>query len=95
SRDCREGCFPAGVLSEMFDAYRALVTGLGERDWSTDATVRLPDAALAARVRRNDTSAPIPEGSLTDLFRKRVAEHPNRIALSWRTGEFDEHTLTS
>ncbi|NEW41027.1 amino acid adenylation domain-containing protein [Nocardia cyriacigeorgica] len=95
SWDCREGCFPAGVLSEMFDAYRALVTGLGERDWSTDATVRLPDAALAARVRRNDTSAPIPEGSLTDLFRKRVAEHPNRIALSWRTGEFDEHTLTS
>ncbi|SOJ57555.1 Phenyloxazoline synthase MbtB [Mycobacterium simulans] len=88
SWDYRASCFPPGVVADMFGAYVGLLESLGARDWSTPATVDLPQHSQLIRQQRNATTAPRPEGLLYDAFQKQVQRDPSRIALRWAADEY-------
>nr|WP_241010661.1 non-ribosomal peptide synthetase [Mycobacterium gordonae] len=89
SWDYRAGCFPTGVVADMFDAYIGLLEGFGGHDWSTPAVIELPQRSRSTRQRRNATSAARPEGLLFDAFREQATNDPGRVALRWTAGEFE------
>lgn len=89
SWDYRAGCFPQGVVTDMFDAYVGMVESLGAHDWSSPAVIELPPHSRLIRRQRNATASPKPTGLLYDAFRERVRADPTRIALRWAAGEFD------
>ncbi|TXH34927.1 MAG: amino acid adenylation domain-containing protein, partial [Rhodospirillaceae bacterium] len=90
SWDYRAGCFPPGVVEDMFGAYISLLESLATHDWSVPAVIGLPEHSRLIRRRRNTTTAPYPAGLLYDAFRERAQADPGRIALSWAAGEFDD-----
>ena len=90
SWDYRAGCFPPGVVADMFDAYVTLLESLGTHDWSATAVIDLPEHSRQIRRQRNATTAPRPVGLLYDAFREQVQADPTRIALRWATDEFDD-----
>jgi len=87
--DYRSGCFPPGVVEDMFDAYVAVLESLGGHDWSAPVVVALPEHSRMIRRHRNATTAPRPGGLLHDRFREQARIDPERIALYWAAGEFD------
>lgn len=89
SWDYRAGCFPPGVVADMFGAYVHLLESLDTLDWSRPVAIDLPQHSLAVREQRNDTAAPRSEGLLYDGFRWQAQTDPGRIALRWAVGEFD------
>lgn len=89
SWDYRAGCFPTGVVADMFDAYIGLLEGFGGHDWSTPAVIELPQHSRSTRQRRNATSVARPEGLLFDAFREQAINDPGRVALRWTAGEFE------
>jgi amino acid adenylation domain-containing protein len=68
--DAVEELFPAGVLSEMFDAYCCLLERLagGEEAWREPSRRLLPGSQAEQRAKVNATDAPVPEGMLHTLF---------------------------
>jgi len=88
SWDYRAGCFPPGVVADMFGAYVSLLESLGAHDWSTPAAIDLPQHSRLIRQRRNATTTPRPTGLLYDAFRNQVRADPTLIALRWASGEF-------
>ncbi len=88
SWDYRAGCFPTGVVADMFEAYVGLLEHLGAHDWSTPVAIELPRHSRLIREQRNATAAPRPAGLLYDAFRKQAQVDPTRIALRWAAGEF-------
>lgn len=92
SWDYRAGCFPAGVVTDMFDAYVGLLEALGSHDWSTPAAIELPHHSQLVRQRRNATTAARPAGLLFDAFREQARSDPAKVALRWTAGEFDDGT---
>ncbi|KAA8965444.1 non-ribosomal peptide synthetase [Mycobacterium sp.] len=89
SWDYRSGCFPPGVVEDMFDAYVAVLESLGDHDWSAPVAVALPEHSRMIRQRRNATAVHRPGGLLHDRFREQAGTDPERIALRWAAGEFD------
>ncbi|SCG39727.1 non-ribosomal peptide synthetase [Micromonospora humi] len=71
--------FPPGVSEAMFDAYVGLLRALVDGDWS--ASVGLPAAQRAVRVRVNDTAAELPVGLLHEGFFGWAAREPGRTAV--------------
>lgn len=88
SWDYRAGCFPPGVVDDMFEAYVTLLERLGGHDWSTPATPGLSAHSRLARAHRNATTTPAPAGLLYDAFRENAATHPARLALRWRPDDY-------
>jgi len=83
--DAVDALFPAGLLDELFDAYRRLVHRLTEDDaaWqeSPRQSVPLPAVALETRARANATAAPISSQLLHELFFERAAKHAQDTAV--------------
>ena len=90
SWDYRAGCFPPGVVADMFASYINLLESLGTYDWSTRAVVDLPQHSRRIRQQRNATTAPRPTGLLYDAFREQVQVDPMLTAVCWAEGEFDD-----
>jgi amino acid adenylation domain-containing protein len=90
SWDYRAGCFPPGVVVDMFEAYVSLLESLGAHDWSTPAVIDLPQRTRLIRRQRNATTAPRPPALLYDAFRQQVRLDPTLIALRWAAGEFGD-----
>jgi yersiniabactin nonribosomal peptide synthetase len=88
SWDYRAGCFPPGVVADMFGAYVSLLERLGAHDWSAPAAIDLPRHSRLTRQQRNATTTPRPTGLLYDAFRNQVRADPTLIALRWAAGEF-------
>lgn len=89
SWDHRSGCFPSGVVDDMFDSYIAVLEQLAGGAWDEPAVVDLPDRSRRVRARRNATDAPLPTGLLYDGFRRRALADPDRIAVRWQPDEYD------
>ena len=89
SWDYRAGCFPPGVVADMFGAYIHLLESLGTRDWSAPPIIELPQHSRLIRRQRNAAAAPRPDGLLYEAFRAQAQGDPTRIALRWAAGEFD------
>ena len=89
SWDYRAGCFPDGVVADMFGAYVSLLESLDYHDWSTPAAIDLPQHSRLIRRQRNATTMSVPTGLLYDAFRQQARVDPGRIALRWAAGEFD------
>lgn len=92
SWDYRAGCFPPGVVEDMFGAYVRLLEGLATHDWSAPPEIDLPPHSRLVRQQRNATTAPRPTGLLFDAFREQARLNPTRVALRWGAGEFDADT---
>jgi amino acid adenylation domain-containing protein len=89
SWDHRYGCFPPGVVDDMFDTYTGLLQQLASGDWNEPALVGLPEHSRRTRARRNATEAPLPDGLLHDGFRQQALAAPHRIAVRWQPDEYD------
>jgi pyochelin synthetase len=75
--DAVEDLFPAGLLDDMFDAYRSLLYSLAdEREYKL-----IPEEQLARRQHVNDTAGPVPSGLLHDRFIKQALRQPDAVAL--------------
>ncbi|HUJ75851.1 MAG TPA: AMP-binding protein, partial [bacterium] len=81
--DVVEGLFPAGMIGDMFAAYRELLGELagGEEAWEGRRRLRLPDGQLQERELANATAAALPQGLLQDGFLRQAAQHPERTAV--------------
>jgi len=77
--DAVDALFPAGLLDELFDAYRRLVRRLAEDDtaWQESPRQNVPllAAALETRDRVNATAAPVSNQLLHELFFEQAAKH--------------------
>src|SRR5574337_1530082 len=89
SWDYRAGCFPPGVVVDMFGAYVSLLEKLGTHDWPTPVEIDLPRHSRLIRRQRNATTTPRPAALLYDAFREQAQVDPTRTALRWAAGEFD------
>ncbi|MEU9294623.1 amino acid adenylation domain-containing protein [Streptomyces sp. NPDC048266] len=89
--DTLDDRFPEGLVDEMFDAYRGLLTELSSSPeaWKRATFDLTPPGGPAARRAANDTRRPRAATTLHGLFRERLAEDPDRPAVL--TGE---HTVT-
>ncbi|MET9108796.1 amino acid adenylation domain-containing protein [Streptomyces zhihengii] len=86
--DAVEELFPAGLLDDMFAAYRALLDRLAADpdSWTGTGTGGLlPGRQRAERDAANDTAEPIPARTLGDLVVSRALACPDAVAV------VDEH----
>lgn len=88
SWDYRAGCFPGGVVTDMFAAYVGLLERLGSHDWAAAVPIGLSKHSALARQRRNATTVPRPPGLLYQAFREHAQRNPAAIALCWAADEF-------
>ncbi|MBM0236024.1 amino acid adenylation domain-containing protein [Micromonospora sp. ATA32] len=81
--DSADDLYPAGMIDEMFAAYRKLLTRLATDDtvWREPVFDLTPASQLNIRRQVNDTAAPVPMVTLHDLFRQQAQRHPERIAV--------------
>jgi amino acid adenylation domain-containing protein len=75
--------YPAGLVEDMFEHYRAHLLDLSERPsaWQQRRSP-LPSRQLAARRRANDTRLELPGGTLYSLFEQAARATPERLAIS-------------
>ncbi|HEY0783841.1 MAG TPA: amino acid adenylation domain-containing protein, partial [Thermoanaerobaculia bacterium] len=78
--------FPAGLIDELFAAYRGLVERLAEDDasWTAPLPSLAPlvaERAVALLAAANDTAAPVPAGLLHEPFFARAERDPNAVAV--------------
>lgn len=87
--DIRENAFPDGTADAMFEAYRDLVTRLGDSgaDWELPVGALAPSAQLAVRERANATSGQRSGRRLHDAFFVRAGETPGAAAVLAAAGE--------
>lgn len=88
SWDYRAGCFPDGVIADMFAAYVGLLERLGAHDWAAPVSIGLPQHSALARQRRNATTVPAARGVLYQAFREYAQRCPAAVALRWAADEF-------
>jgi amino acid adenylation domain-containing protein len=81
--DAVEELFPAGMLDDMFGAYRALLSRLADRENAFEDEVRelLPTYQLEQRARVNATERPLSEHLLHELFIRQASRQPDREAV--------------
>ena len=85
--DAVEELFPAGLLDDMFEAYRRLLQDLATDDSAWQRTLAenarrlLPASQMALREAANNTKAPVTDDLLHTPFLKQVAERPQQIAV--------------
>ncbi|MCI4066448.1 amino acid adenylation domain-containing protein [Micromonospora sp. R77] len=81
--DSADDLYPAGMIDEMFAAYRMLLTRLATDDdaWQETVFDLTPARQLTIRRTVNDTAAPVPMVTLHDLFRKQAERNPERTAV--------------
>jgi amino acid adenylation domain-containing protein len=75
--------YPAGMVQDMFEHYRAHLLDLAERAsaWQ-ERRSPLPARQLAARRRANETQLALPGGTLYSLFEQAAATAPDRLAVA-------------
>lgn len=88
SWDYRAGCFPDGVIPDMFAAYVGLLERLGAHDWAVPVSIGLPSHSALVRQQRNATTGPTPRAGLYQAFREHARRDPAAIALRWAADEF-------
>ncbi|HEV2705773.1 MAG TPA: beta-ketoacyl synthase N-terminal-like domain-containing protein, partial [Pyrinomonadaceae bacterium] len=81
--DAVEELFPPDVLQQMFDSYCSLLERLAkdEKCWDDARVLELPPTQAARRAAYNETSAPLSDACLHQLFLQQAAQHPHRPAL--------------
>ena len=85
--DAVEALFPAGLLDDMFDAYRRLLHRLAdeEESWQEGryemGSKLVAQAALQQRALINSTQAPVSEGLLHSFFAAQALQRPDRPAV--------------
>ncbi|MGI5519987.1 amino acid adenylation domain-containing protein [Micromonospora sp. CA-259024] len=87
--DAVEALFPAGVLDDMFAAYRAMLDRLTTDPAAWDCTdlTELPAGQAAERAAANRTTTPLPVRTLPDLVEERAAAQPDAVAVITSDGE--------
>ncbi|MEV6813531.1 amino acid adenylation domain-containing protein [Micromonospora sp. NPDC051296] len=89
SWDTADGLYPAGLVDEMFAAYRRLLVDLATDDaaWTATRGDRLtPDRQLAVRARVNDTAAAMAPRTLHGMFLAQARRTPDAEAVLTPTG---------
>lgn len=78
-----EGCFPEGMLEDMFGAYTSAVLELArsKEAWDKRNLIGLPKAQAERRRAVNSTTSPFPGEDLYSLFIKQAAATPEAEAL--------------
>ncbi|MCG8463170.1 MAG: amino acid adenylation domain-containing protein, partial [Holophagales bacterium] len=73
--DAVEELFPQGLLDDLFGVYVALLERLAEdgEAWDAPSLDLLPEPQRRQREEVNGTAAPVPHGTLLDLFDQRLA----------------------
>jgi len=81
--DAIDELFPAGMLDDMLDAYRALLERLatGEAAWREASPVALPDAQRRRREEANATAWDVPPELLHRRFEEHARKRPEAIAI--------------
>lgn len=81
--DAVEDLFPAGLLSDMFEAYCDLLGRLANdpSSWDHETVVELPSEQLAQRTQINATSGQLSHECLHTLFSQRAAAAPDDEAV--------------
>ncbi|OEJ27976.1 hypothetical protein AR457_29385 [Streptomyces agglomeratus] len=88
--DAVEALFPAGMLDDMFDAYRGALDRLAVDPvaWTEPAvSAALPPWQLAERRAANDTGTEIPVRTLGELVESRALGCPDAVAVIDESGE--------
>ena len=92
--DAVAGIFPDGVIDEMFAAYCRLLNRLVSEPaaWEDVRHTHVSPAQLAQRTAVNDTTAPLPEGTLYTHFVAQAARQPDHPAViaNGRTLTYDD-----
>jgi amino acid adenylation domain-containing protein len=88
SWDAVEDLFPAGLLDDMFDAYRSLLERLAAGDdvWCAEQTVEVPARQIEIREAVNDTDAPAAEGLLHSALARHAQTAGDAPAVLTSTG---------
>ncbi|MDG4830626.1 amino acid adenylation domain-containing protein [Solwaraspora sp. WMMD1047] len=89
--DAVEDLFPDRLLDDMFDAYRGLLERLAADEAAWDvagAAVPIPGWQLAERAAVNDTVAPIPERTLSEIVAEQAVRSPDAVAVIADDGQF-------
>ncbi|NLU80646.1 amino acid adenylation domain-containing protein [Micromonospora sp. HNM0581] len=82
-----EELFPEGLLDGFTEAYQRLLDGLVDgAAWQHTRFDLLPAAQRARRESANDTTVPIPEVLLSELFLAQVDRAPDAVAIVTSTG---------
>jgi yersiniabactin nonribosomal peptide synthetase len=81
--DFVDGLFQPGVIDAMFEAYGRILGQLADdaKVWAEPVASLLPSRQAALRAQRNETDAPLPQGSLHDGFFEAVKASPDAPAL--------------
>ncbi len=91
--DAVDELFQPGVLSGMFEAYAALLSGLADGDWAAGPPDLLPRATREVRARVNDTAGPALATALHSGFWDVVRREPQRVALIGESGDVSYRQL--
>ncbi|GIJ79606.1 amino acid adenylation domain-containing protein [Micromonospora phaseoli] len=98
SWDTADGLYPAGLVDDMFAAYRRLLVDLATEDgaWTSPVGERLtPDRQLAVRAQVNDTVAEVAPQTLHDGFLTWARRTPDAEAVLTSTGATTYRQLRS
>ncbi|HEX3528167.1 MAG TPA: amino acid adenylation domain-containing protein [Thermoanaerobaculia bacterium] len=81
--DAVEDLFPAGLLDDMFAAFRGLLRSLAEdaTAWARTSRAWLPGEQLRRRQEINATAAPLSTRRLHELFEEQARRDPARLAV--------------
>ena len=85
--DAVDEVFPPGLLDDMFQSYRSLLTHLASDDSSwhcslaETARTLIPASQMRLHAEINDTKAPVSHELLHNLFLKQVEERPHHVAI--------------
>ncbi|MDV9177021.1 amino acid adenylation domain-containing protein, partial [Streptomyces sp. W16] len=94
SWDYVEQLFPAGLVQDMFAAYRRMLGLLrSERHWRASSFPLVPREQLAERSAVNATARPVPDELPHTMFEQRAADHPDREAVVWPSGSLSYRAL--
>ncbi|UWM51930.1 amino acid adenylation domain-containing protein [Streptomyces carpaticus] len=86
SWDIREGVLAGDTVTDLFEAFTALLTTLADDPaaWREPARVALPARTAAVREQANDTAAPLPRGLLQDGPLAVARRTPDAVAVIGR-----------
>jgi yersiniabactin nonribosomal peptide synthetase len=81
--DAVDALFPAGLVDDMFTAYRQLLERLADDPgaWQQRGFDLLPPSQRRRREAANDTAAPLPEGLLHHALEQAALRSPDAVAL--------------
>ncbi|MEU9508386.1 amino acid adenylation domain-containing protein [Micromonospora sp. NPDC048170] len=81
--DSADDLYPAGLIDDMFAAYRSLLVRLATEDeaWGMESFDLTPAAQLKIREQVNDTAAPARVATMHQLFEEQAERQPGRLAV--------------